>query len=176
MNSRISLPVSATEWAVSAHSAAEPVSTPAAPLATAMSRLARTATSTVRVLASPGSSRSCMIASLARQRIDGSADGCAGHPAMLPARSATFTGMRIARFAHGSGMSFGVVEGEVGAGPDALTIAEIDSHPFGQLRFTSQRWALADVRLLSPILPSKVVCVGRNYAEHAAELGNEVPK
>jgi 2-keto-4-pentenoate hydratase/2-oxohepta-3-ene-1,7-dioic acid hydratase in catechol pathway len=32
------------------------------------------------------------------------------------------------------------------------------------------------VRLLSPILPSKVVCVGRNYADHAAELGNEVPK
>ena len=32
------------------------------------------------------------------------------------------------------------------------------------------------MRLLSPILPSKVVCVGRNYAEHAAELGNEVPK
>ena len=31
------------------------------------------------------------------------------------------------------------------------------------------------MRLLSPILPSKVVCVGRNYAEHAAELGNEVP-
>ena len=72
-------------------------------------------------------------------------------------------------------MSFGVVEGEAGAGPDALTVAEIDGHPFGQIRFTNQRWALADVRLLSPILPSKVVCVGRNYAEHAAELGNDVP-
>nr|WP_255672653.1 fumarylacetoacetate hydrolase family protein [Glycomyces amatae] len=35
---------------------------------------------------------------------------------------------------------------------------------------------MEDVRLLAPILPSKVVCVGRNYAEHAAELGNEVPK
>jgi 2-keto-4-pentenoate hydratase/2-oxohepta-3-ene-1,7-dioic acid hydratase in catechol pathway len=69
-------------------------------------------------------------------------------------------------------MSFGVVEGD----PDGLTVAEIDGHPFGQISFTSQRWALADVRLLSPILPSKVVCVGRNYAEHAAEMGNEVPK
>jgi 2-keto-4-pentenoate hydratase/2-oxohepta-3-ene-1,7-dioic acid hydratase in catechol pathway len=69
-------------------------------------------------------------------------------------------------------MSFGVVEGD----PDGLTVAEIEGHPFGQISFTSQRWALADVRLLSPILPSKVVCVGRNYAEHAAELGNEVPK
>ena len=73
-------------------------------------------------------------------------------------------------------MSFGVVEGEADAGADGLTVAEIDGHPFGEIRFTGQRWALADVRLLSPILPSKVVCVGRNYAEHAAELGNEVPK
>ena len=72
-------------------------------------------------------------------------------------------------------MSFGVVEGEPGAGPEALTIAQIEGHPFGEIRFTSARWAVADVRLLSPILPSKVVCVGRNYVEHAAELGNEVP-
>lgn len=73
-------------------------------------------------------------------------------------------------------MSFGAVEGEAEAGPQGLTIAEIDGHPFGNLSFTGARWALSDVRLLSPILPSKVVCVGRNYADHAAELGNEVPK
>ncbi len=75
-------------------------------------------------------------------------------------------------------MSFGVVEGEVSSATElqGLTVAEIEGHPFGQIRFSGQRWALADVRLLSPILPSKVVCVGRNYAEHAAELGNEVPK
>jgi 2-keto-4-pentenoate hydratase/2-oxohepta-3-ene-1,7-dioic acid hydratase in catechol pathway len=72
-------------------------------------------------------------------------------------------------------MSFGVVEGDPSGGAPSLTVAEIDGHPFGALRFTGQRWALADVRLLSPILPSKVVCVGRNYAEHAAEHGNEVP-
>jgi 2-keto-4-pentenoate hydratase/2-oxohepta-3-ene-1,7-dioic acid hydratase in catechol pathway len=72
-------------------------------------------------------------------------------------------------------MSFGVVEGESDTGPGGLTVAEIDGHPFGQIRFTEQRWALADVRLLSPILPSKVVCVGRNYAEHAAEHGARVP-
>jgi 2-keto-4-pentenoate hydratase/2-oxohepta-3-ene-1,7-dioic acid hydratase in catechol pathway len=79
-------------------------------------------------------------------------------------------------------MSFGVVEGvdavaidESGVGPAGLTVAEIDGHPFGQIRFTGQRWALADVRLLSPILPSKVVCVGRNYAEHAAEHSAPVP-
>ncbi|MCF0097255.1 Ureidoglycolate lyase [Micromonospora sp. MH99] len=73
-------------------------------------------------------------------------------------------------------MSFGAVEGEPEAGPQGLTIAEIEGHPFGQLSFSGARWALSDVRLLSPILPSKVVCVGRNYADHAAELGNEVPK
>ncbi|MCW3842457.1 fumarylacetoacetate hydrolase family protein [Micromonospora yasonensis] len=84
--------------------------------------------------------------------------------------------MRIARFAHAKGMSFGVVEGEPQAGPQGLTIAEIEGHPFGQLQFSGARWALSDVRLLSPILPSKVVCVGRNYAEHAAEHGSEVPK
>ncbi|GAB3153888.1 fumarylacetoacetate hydrolase family protein [Micromonospora sonneratiae] len=72
-------------------------------------------------------------------------------------------------------MSFGVVEGEPEAGPEGLTIAEIEGHPFGEIRFTSARWALADVRLLSPILPSKVVCVGRNYVEHAAEQSAEVP-
>ncbi|MER7456222.1 fumarylacetoacetate hydrolase family protein [Micromonospora sp. NPDC126480] len=84
--------------------------------------------------------------------------------------------MRIARFAHAKGMSFGVVEGELAAGPQGLTIAEIEGHPFGQISFSGARWALSDVRLLSPILPSKVVCVGRNYAEHAAEHGSEVPK
>jgi 2-keto-4-pentenoate hydratase/2-oxohepta-3-ene-1,7-dioic acid hydratase in catechol pathway len=36
-------------------------------------------------------------------------------------------------------------------------------------------YQLAEVRLLAPVTPSKIACVGRNYAEHAAELGNEVP-
>ncbi|HEX6683573.1 MAG TPA: fumarylacetoacetate hydrolase family protein [Candidatus Limnocylindrales bacterium] len=76
--------------------------------------------------------------------------------------------MRIARFVHPGGMSFGVVEGE--------TVVAIEGHPFGEIKPTAERWAVADVRLLSPILPSKVVCVGRNYAEHAAEHGSEVPK
>ena len=35
---------------------------------------------------------------------------------------------------------------------------------------------LASVELLAPVVPSKIVCIGRNYLEHAAELGNEVPK
>jgi 2-keto-4-pentenoate hydratase/2-oxohepta-3-ene-1,7-dioic acid hydratase in catechol pathway len=68
-----------------------------------------------------------------------------------------------------------VVEGQSGAPLDALTVAAIDGHPFSPFAFTGDRWALPDVRLLSPILPSKVVALGRNYAEHAKEMGGEVP-
>lgn len=73
-------------------------------------------------------------------------------------------------------MSFGVVEGDLDAGSEALTVRAIEGHPFGELTLTDKRFAVADVRLLSPILPSKVVCVGRNYADHAAEHGAQVPK
>lgn len=34
---------------------------------------------------------------------------------------------------------------------------------------------LAEAKLLPPVSPSKIVCVGRNYREHAAELGNPMP-
>jgi 2-keto-4-pentenoate hydratase/2-oxohepta-3-ene-1,7-dioic acid hydratase in catechol pathway len=56
-----------------------------------------------------------------------------------------------------------------------LTVAAIKDHPMGPIEFTGDRFAIADVRLLAPILPSKVLAVGRNYAAHAAELGNELP-
>ena len=80
--------------------------------------------------------------------------------------------MRIARIAHPEGVAFVAVEG---AGDD-LTAAEIaDQHPFGPHTFTGRRWPLADVRLLAPMLPPKIVCVGRNYADHAAEMGGEAP-
>ncbi len=45
-----------------------------------------------------------------------------------------------------------------------------------QMERTEELWYRDEVRLLAPAAPSKVVCVGRNYADHAAELGNEVPK
>lgn len=76
--------------------------------------------------------------------------------------------MRIVRFAHPKGMSFGTVE----AGGD---LAQIEGHPFGSIVHTGVRFDPGDVRLLSPILPSKVIGVGRNYADHAAELGHDVP-
>src|SRR5690348_4582035 len=40
---------------------------------------------------------------------------------------------------------------------------------------TTTSLPLDDVKLLAPVVPSKVVCVGRNYREHAAELGNKMP-
>ncbi len=46
----------------------------------------------------------------------------------------------------------------------------------GEFVFAAGRVALASVRLLAPCLPSKIIGVGRNYADHAAELGNRVPK
>jgi 2-keto-4-pentenoate hydratase/2-oxohepta-3-ene-1,7-dioic acid hydratase in catechol pathway len=67
---------------------------------------------------------------------------------------------------------------EAGSKPsfDALTIAAIKDHPMGPIEFTGDRFAMGDVRLLAPILPSKVLAIGRNYAAHAAELGNSVPE
>ena len=45
------------------------------------------------------------------------------------------------------------------------------------VQLTGERKDLDGVRLLAPVIPrSKVVAVGRNYAAHAAEMGNEVPK
>ena len=68
-----------------------------------------------------------------------------------------------------------MVEGQPAAPADALTVAAIDGHPFGPFSFTGDRWALPDVRMLSPILPSKVVALGRNYSEHAKEMGGDAP-
>jgi 2-keto-4-pentenoate hydratase/2-oxohepta-3-ene-1,7-dioic acid hydratase in catechol pathway len=75
--------------------------------------------------------------------------------------------MRIARFSTDDGVSFGVIEDD--------SIAAIAAHPFGELRFTGHRFPLADVRLVAPILPSKVVAIGKNYADHAREMGGEPP-
>ncbi len=104
--------------------------------------------------------------------------------------------MRIARFAVGDEVRYGVVEGDpagpagsrngtgtdadadADASPSGLTVAEMSGHPFGpaaEVALTGARYPVADVRLLAPVLPSKIVAIGRNYLEHARELGNEPP-
>jgi 2-keto-4-pentenoate hydratase/2-oxohepta-3-ene-1,7-dioic acid hydratase in catechol pathway len=90
--------------------------------------------------------------------------------------------VRVARFVHpgspsaDAGVSWGIVEGPAGAQIDALTVAAIGGHPFGPISYTGDRWALPDVRLLSPFLPSKVIALGKNYAAHAKEMGGEAPE
>ncbi len=64
------------------------------------------------------------------------------------------------------------IEGE----GETAVAKEIAEHPFGTPTFTGRSWPLADVRLLAPILASKVVCVGKNYAAHAAEMGGAAPE
>jgi 2-keto-4-pentenoate hydratase/2-oxohepta-3-ene-1,7-dioic acid hydratase in catechol pathway len=83
--------------------------------------------------------------------------------------------MNICRYevrdASGAGSTvprYGLIEGE--------NVIEISGPPWGQWSRRSRSMRLVDVRLLAPVEPSKVVCIGRNYAAHAAELGNEVPK
>lgn len=86
--------------------------------------------------------------------------------------------MRIARFVPTVGdPAFGIVELAADEGEHPDTIAVITGDPVAApVQYTGARHDLADVRLLSPVIPrSKVVGIGRNYAEHAAELGNEVP-
>ena len=55
-------------------------------------------------------------------------------------------------------------------------IGEIEGSIYEEYRRHEATIPIADVKLLTPCLPSKIVCVGRNYAEHAKELGNEIPK
>ncbi len=55
-------------------------------------------------------------------------------------------------------------------------VGEIEGDLFSAYRRLETVTPLADVKLLAPTKPSKIVCVGRNYVEHAKELGNEVPK
>ncbi len=82
--------------------------------------------------------------------------------------------MRIARFTtEGGEPRYGVVEGEAG---EEIVAALLGDPIYRPVQFTGERLPLPDVRLLAPVIPrSKIVGVGRNYADHAAEMGNELP-
>ncbi|GAA2935024.1 hypothetical protein GCM10020221_33470 [Streptomyces thioluteus] len=83
--------------------------------------------------------------------------------------------MRIARFSIDGNVGYGAVEGDASVeGGPVLDI--IKGIPYGDFELSGTKVPLNKVRLLPPVLPSKVVAIGRNYAEHAAELGNEVPE
>jgi 2-keto-4-pentenoate hydratase/2-oxohepta-3-ene-1,7-dioic acid hydratase in catechol pathway len=55
-------------------------------------------------------------------------------------------------------------------------IGEIQGNVFGEYRRREAKTPTKELKLLAPCEPSKIICVGRNYVEHAKELGNEVPK
>ena len=102
--------------------------------------------------------------------------------------------MRLARFSYGDGQpSYGLVldaakakPGEHGTangttqdGQEQLIVAELAGHPIseGGAKLTGASYPLEEVRLLTPVVgSSKIVCVGRNYADHIAELGNQRPE
>jgi 2-keto-4-pentenoate hydratase/2-oxohepta-3-ene-1,7-dioic acid hydratase in catechol pathway len=81
--------------------------------------------------------------------------------------------VRIARYTTGEDPSYGIVEGE----PGREFIAQVQGDPLHQpLVLTGEQVALDDVRLLAPVIPrSKVIGIGRNYADHAKEMGGEPP-
>jgi 2-keto-4-pentenoate hydratase/2-oxohepta-3-ene-1,7-dioic acid hydratase in catechol pathway len=76
--------------------------------------------------------------------------------------------VRIARYSVEDTVSFGLVD-------DSDHVVELSGHPFTGPEPTGVRHELAHVRLLAPVLPSKVVAIGRNYAAHAGEMGSDVP-
>ncbi|HSY47549.1 MAG TPA: fumarylacetoacetate hydrolase family protein [Thermoanaerobaculia bacterium] len=76
--------------------------------------------------------------------------------------------MRIYRYLHSGSPAVGVADGDRivrYSGSDAMNLGAP----------TNDSIALADADLLAPVVPPKIVAVGRNYAEHAKELGNEAP-
>jgi 2-keto-4-pentenoate hydratase/2-oxohepta-3-ene-1,7-dioic acid hydratase in catechol pathway len=80
--------------------------------------------------------------------------------------------MKLCRYTTRAGEAhYGFIEG-----PEVFPLAsdEVFRLPFAPPA-TGPAHALARVTLLAPVVPSKIVCVGRNYREHAAELGNPMP-
>ena len=76
--------------------------------------------------------------------------------------------MRLVRFRFGDRIATGVVEGDA--------VRALAGTFFENPVPSGEEVPLDDVRLLAPVLPSKVVCLGKNYAAHAAEFGGEVPE
>lgn len=78
--------------------------------------------------------------------------------------------MKILRFEKAGRTSFGVLD------PSGEEIRETAGDPFGGIRFTGNAHRLAEVRLLAPVVPSKIVAVGLNYKDHAREMGKKIPE
>ena len=77
--------------------------------------------------------------------------------------------MRFARIATPDGMTFAVVKGDA----DNPTFAAIEGHPFSEPVYTGREYSPDNAKLLAPMLPGKIVAIGRNYADHVAEVFKE---
>jgi len=75
--------------------------------------------------------------------------------------------VKIARYVLDGKVRFGVVE--------AGAIGEMDGDLFGEMNPTGESHPLAEVELLPPCAPSKIVAVGLNYNDHAREMGMKTP-
>jgi 2-keto-4-pentenoate hydratase/2-oxohepta-3-ene-1,7-dioic acid hydratase in catechol pathway len=78
--------------------------------------------------------------------------------------------MRLVRFRHGDRIATGALE------PGSDEIRVLHGTFFEDPLPTGETVSLGDVLLLAPVLPSKLVCVGKNFAAHAAEFGLKVPE
>jgi 2-keto-4-pentenoate hydratase/2-oxohepta-3-ene-1,7-dioic acid hydratase in catechol pathway len=76
--------------------------------------------------------------------------------------------VRLVRFRHGERIATGFVSGQ--------EVRVLRGTFFEEPLPTGEDVPVADVKLLAPIIPSKVVAVARNYPEHAAEMGNPLPE
>ncbi|MDQ1076684.1 MULTISPECIES: fumarylacetoacetate hydrolase family protein [Microbacterium] len=77
--------------------------------------------------------------------------------------------MKIARFSHQDAIRYGIVD-------DGELVVLAGDPMFAGFDTTGERVPLSDVALLAPVIPrSKVVCIGKNYHDHAAEMGGEAP-
>ena len=75
--------------------------------------------------------------------------------------------MRLVRFNSGGSTSYGVLDGD--------SIRQIMGEPFAEINYSGETFSLADVKLLAPVEPKKIVLVGLNFASHAAEIHQETP-
>ena len=82
--------------------------------------------------------------------------------------------MRYCRFENDGSVEFGLVESVAGREEITAILQSPELHADPPAK-AIPGLALSEARILAPVRPSKIVCVGRNYREHAAELGNEVP-
>jgi 2-keto-4-pentenoate hydratase/2-oxohepta-3-ene-1,7-dioic acid hydratase in catechol pathway len=82
--------------------------------------------------------------------------------------------MRYCRFSSPDGTKYGLIEAVNGTDQVTSTFAGREIPDWASAQKTAAQ-PVSSLTLLAPVEPSKIVCVGRNYADHAKEFGNEVP-